>query len=395
MTPGRPLLLLLAALHVAAFPVFAGEQAGRGVTPAEVATLRAVASGTEDLDFRLAAIAKLGQVGDPGTIEFLFGICDRETEARLRKGCWKAITETIRRHPTPAHYAGFRTLLNHLQGNNRIRLISCVAEVGSPEGGKFLSNLLGMDPDLDPAVLSGMLQMPELVADSIAMTRLQSLLGAADPLIRRDAAHVAGKLEELGSVPHLIRLLDDEVASVQQSALWGLRNISGLRLPHDAARWSFWYAEEMRWWKEESERCFEQLDSENPAEVVAAINDLAQRTLYKDRVADRLTALTDADSDSVRLAAGAALASLGVGSAMNQNFSGGLGVGQGPRVERVLALATKPKESQVRAAKEAEADTGASRISPLAVFGGLLVLILGLRLVGLTPDFFRSLLHRG
>ena len=94
--------------------------------------------------------------------------------------------------------------------------------------------------------------------------------------------------------------------------LSALRTISGVNLPGDAAAWQDWLRREKQWTAESSKEALARLESEDAAEVVAAVHELSRHPLHRERFAPPLAALlAEHASPVVRAQVCLALARLG------------------------------------------------------------------------------------
>jgi HEAT repeat protein len=348
-------------------------------TAEEVRSLLVLAGGTGPLADRTTAIRRLGEIGDLDSVVSILTISLRDPQ--VRRPSWAAVTGILRRHSEPDHYRLVYDLFSRVPPDCRIRLASCVADADSVHGARLLSDLLGPDRDLDSALLSGLLRMNGVTEDPLIMERIRNVLRSEHDHLRRDAAHVLGSLEDQNSIPALIELLGDRNTSVRDGAHWSLRNISGLTLPANVARWRYWYAQETRWWTEQSDAAIADLDSGNPGRIVAAIHALSQRSLHRDDVEELLRSLSDHDSEAVRSAMASAL--VAIGAEPDRPLGSGMGLGDGTTVAMVNSTSrpVDPTLLEAPPQKTKEPENTTSNWL-LHVAGGFLILALLTRVLG-------------
>jgi len=389
--PLRTALFQLAFLLLLLNPGVAGAtEAGTEVVPPEaIRSLVAVAGGTGDLATRTTAMRRLGEVGQLDSIVHILRISLRDP--KIRRPSWAAATGILKRHNEPTDYLEVYKLFNLVPPETRIRLASCVADADSIYGARLLSDILGPDPELDQALLSGLHRMTGVTEEPSIMAKLRCVLNSDHDYLRRDAAHVMGSFKDYESIPDLIALLRDDNRAVREGAYWSLRNISGLSMPANAARWSYWYQQETEWWERKADEAAADLSSENPARIMAAIQALAQRSLHRDQVEGLLRSVSEHEFESVRWAVESAL--VAIGAEPDRTLGGTCGLGGGAAVEMVETASTlRPDRSIPAPAKEIvePSESGSSWL--LWLGGAFLSLALFTRVLGMwSADQFHSL----
>ena len=363
---------------------------GTGVAaPETVRGLVSMAGGAGDLATRTAAIRRLGEVGELDSIVHILRISLGDPE--IRRPAWAATTNILERHPEPSHYVEVYNLFNRVPPDARIRLASCVADADSIHGARLLSDILGPDPELDQALLSGLLRMTGVTQDPSIMAKLRGVLGSNRDHLRRDAAHVLGSLKDYESIPNLIALLGDGHQAVRKGAHWSLRNISGLSLPPNAARWRYWYQRETKWWVKKSDEAAADISSGSPARIVAAIHSLAERSLHRDQAEKLLRSVSEHKSESVRGAVHSAL--VAIGAEPDRTLGRTCSLGGGGTVAMVESTARLGPTPPIPAsAREIVEPPDSPSHWLLWLSGSILFLVLFTRVLGLwSTDQLRAL----
>lgn len=381
-------VLTTIALAVLASAAYAGPSGDR--EKMDVGQLVTIADGTPSDEIRREVVSELGSKGGLDAVVPLLNLAERNWEARRLS--WAAVIRILERHDDTGSYSRVASMLPALSHEGRARLLSCVADAGSENGRRLLAGTLGSDPSLDPVVISGLERMPGVADDSEAVAGLRTLLRSDRPDLRRDAARALGRIGDIDSLRTLAELLGEDDAVVKKEAHWALKNISGLEFPPDSARWKLWVEEELRFWEEDGEDSLSRLRSNDPAEIIRGIRELAPHTLHRGLVRGEFEALLEHSSPQVRNAARAALAPkkpglLGGGGG---GGVGGMAGSAGENVRPARWAGTRPRQSPRRA----EEESGSSSYL-LLLAGCLVVLVLLLRVNGrLSPDSLRRIFAR-
>ncbi len=194
-------------------------------------------------------------------------------------------------------WAKLRGLLGELPLALLARLLAVVGRSDSPEKLESLLAFLGHDAKLDAAALSQIARDRERPSTTLApesMARLRALLGAPHGPTREQAALVAGRLEDEEATSALLALLEDESHGARANARWALKRISGLDYRAEDPRWRRWYEAELQWWAECAPALLQALHSSDRVELVAAVNELAKRRLFRKDLVQELAPLTRA-----------------------------------------------------------------------------------------------------
>jgi hypothetical protein len=139
--------------------------------------------------------------------------------------------------------------------------------------------------------------------DERTVSLVRRLVADSDGEILSEAELAAGKLGDYASIPRLIELLASPRRSVRANALWSLRRLTLLDLRDDPAHWRAWYREESAWWAHDSKRVLQKLASADPADVKAALTEVAKRSIRREELAlETLRALERGDAGIAALA---------------------------------------------------------------------------------------------
>jgi HEAT repeat protein len=177
-----------------------------------------------------------------------------------------------------------------------------------------LAAVLGRDPDLDGLVLTQMGRLGGLADPLEAWDVCYAVRGFLDDRrtgVRREAIVTLGKLRDGEATPQLLALLDDEQAGLRKSALWALKEITGIDLGEDPARWRAWYREELVWWEQDYPGVVEVLRHGSPEEIGPAVATLTLKRLFRNSIADDLKQLLSHEAPELRVRACVALRELG------------------------------------------------------------------------------------
>jgi hypothetical protein len=186
----------------------------------------------------------------------------------------------------------------------RSEVIRAVGESGRSEGLAWLGGELA-----EPALVAPALREIARLAEGAARHEatevaplVRPFVQHAEPGERRHAVRALGVLEDVGAVPLLIDLLEQEGDSgLGRMAHASLQRIAGWKLPPQAGAWRSWYGEQDRWWREQAPLHLEHLTSEDDARVVAAVHALSAQRLFRHEIAQRLAgALGSHPSAAVR-----------------------------------------------------------------------------------------------
>jgi len=107
-------------------------------------------------------------------------------------------------------------------------------------------------------------------------------------------------LGDLGSIPAFIELLSSEDAALRGTALWSLRELTGLPFAGDPKRWNHWYQEEQEWMRRERAEAFRRLYSRDAGSVQRALVEISRHPLAREDLALALGALLESPLPAMR-----------------------------------------------------------------------------------------------
>jgi HEAT repeat protein len=203
----------------------------------------------------------------------------------------EALTEVLRREGVRPHELSWLVeAAEPLTG----AVVRAVGRAGDPAGLTWLAARLE-DPTLVSAAVqeigrlasAGRGDRPAFVADAV-----HPLLQSGDEPLQRAAIRALGALGQPSSIARLVALLEHAPSTGEQRMIVAaLQSISGVPLPADPAGWRQWYERERRWRDEEGAAAVARLDLEDPAAIVAAVQELAGHPLFRDQLAPPLVVL--------------------------------------------------------------------------------------------------------
>ncbi|MCP3917440.1 MAG: hypothetical protein GY711_17985 [bacterium] len=198
------------------------------------------------------------------------------------------------------------------------RVLLVAGATQKPEALVFIARVLKTPSDLDGVALAQISLLADYARPGDSGTMGELLvrrLYSNDGQLRKAAAIAAGSLRCDAAVPVLIRHLDSETRGERENAGWALRRITGQAYQTREA-WDTWYAVEVEWFLRSAEDTFDQLVSDDMAEVLAAIRVISRRRLQRERLVAELLTAFDHPHPTVRAMAAASMGHLGCTSAL-------------------------------------------------------------------------------
>ena len=189
-------------------------------------------------------------------------------------------------------------------------MLRAVGAAPSSSALSFLGERLDEAPELELIVLAQIGRVAAALRTPCAervQTAVLMHLMSADPALRREACLTAGRMECLNAVSDLIDLLRDKDGGVRSNAHWALERLTGKSLAAEPDRWRTWYWNETRWWQEEAPALIDQVRSDDPTQISAAMRKFSSHKLHRHELAKELVSLLDYENDSVVRQACAAL----------------------------------------------------------------------------------------
>ena len=120
------------------------------------------------------------------------------------------------------------------------------------------------------------------------LAAVRSKILADEPDVRRSAIVAAGRLRDEAAFEDLVRMLVDQPQLVSASARWSLHAISGVDLGAEGQAWLDWRERELTWLSEQAPALLEDLQSQVPGVVLAAVSEALRHPLHRHVVADAL-----------------------------------------------------------------------------------------------------------
>lgn len=117
---------------------------------------------------------------------------------------------------------------------------------------------------------------------------LRPLLSEGRPELARSVARTLGELGDADGAPLLVDLLESPSEALREDAHWALKRMSRAAYPADVGLWRRWHEAEHAWWSERSEQAFRDLERGSLRERLTALQALADRTLHRDEIAERI-----------------------------------------------------------------------------------------------------------
>ncbi|MCP3917477.1 MAG: hypothetical protein GY711_18185 [bacterium] len=254
----------------------------------------------------------LARAGTARDVELTFELAaphpavSRRDHRRIQDDLVATLAEILRRED--ASHARLSRLFREIPSVNQASLLEAVGDAPSPASMRFLAARLGESP-LDGLVLTQLGLVALDVAtplDEMSLVRVRPFLRHETATTRSQAAQALGRLDDYGSIAGLIELLADEHAGTRRMAHWSLRSITAMTYSLEPNRWRMWFQNESRWWEERSPAVLERLNSRRVVDVVAAINEVAKKRLYRRELTPLLVPLLrDRDERIVRMACSA------------------------------------------------------------------------------------------
>ncbi|MFN0206678.1 MAG: HEAT repeat domain-containing protein [Planctomycetota bacterium] len=198
------------------------------------------------------------------------------------------------------HYSYIRECLEKASPAVQLGLIGALGQTGSREGTQLLCDRLGRAAEFDRFILQqiGKRTGPlPVMAEDRNFDMIRRYLDSNDPLVAREAALAAGRLEAAGCTEALIKLLDSENMSIRENAYWAVLQITGLRFRLDKRKWTRWFEDEQLWWHTRGEAFITKLSAADRTEKAAIINELAGHRLFRKELTNALVQHLELETD--------------------------------------------------------------------------------------------------
>jgi hypothetical protein len=293
-------------------------EALRALPSAAVArSLTEACAGDSPLDQRLVGLHLVAEVGEGAPAV----ACWREIgkgieEIHLRRAYVRAQLESALARCLERSAAAFEPFARGLRDWDAKlypAIMHACTQANRRQGVEVLAALRGNGRELDLELLDNLSLLAAATRGGLSELELswvRGFLGDPDPGVRTRALLALGRVCDPASASALVDALGDADEGVAQAALWSLRHVSGLSLGGEAEGWRSWMRAEGRWGDAERARCFQALDSKDPAPAVEALSELARHPLYRHESAAAISGSCERAEPAVQRAACAALQQL-------------------------------------------------------------------------------------
>jgi len=241
---------------------------------------------------QLAAVHALGAVGAAGDLRKIVELVPRKsgassplsTEAREAV---KAACEAILLRDRDA-YGALKDMMHRIDPEVGRPLLDALGSTRNPRALEVLREAARSQATLRPQVAAMAAKCG--VSNDAAVDReftswLESELKEARPEYARVILQALGALDDGACVPTLIARLEDPDRGIADSALWGLKKISGLGFPALPASWNAWYLAETSWHDRVRPRLQQNLVSGDTARIVEALRGYAEHRTHRAQLA--------------------------------------------------------------------------------------------------------------
>lgn len=286
--------------------------------PAVARAIEEACAGEVPFEQRLVGLHLLAEAGQGReAVACWHSIVTGVEEIHLHRAYVRAQLETALANCLTRSAAGFETLRGKVRSWERRLLPSIVhacVQAKRRQGVDVLFDLHAVDRELDLELLA---TLPGLAAETVGGLDdlrdgwIAGFLADPDADVRSRAALALGKLRDPGNANRLVDALADSEPSVVQSALWALKQLSGVQILSERADWQSWLDDERRWSNEDRPRSIEGLAAQDPARVVTALRELSQHPLYRHASAAAIAEVREREEPEVLCAACVALRELG------------------------------------------------------------------------------------
>ncbi|MDZ4774783.1 MAG: HEAT repeat domain-containing protein [Planctomycetota bacterium] len=277
------------------------------MNPREVAAhVAAAASGEASIDVRLVAMRVLECVGANGGFDawaqILDGVLPEQfSRAYVQGPCERALAAVVSRDGSSI--SGLKTRLQKLAPALQPLVLRALAASRRPQAVGVLTAFLGQSHDLDLVVLSCVGRLVEEALGDLPeedLTWIRPFAEDTDWRVRREAMLVLGRVSDWRSHAVITRALADEQRLVQQAAHWALARMTRADFAFDAGAWSTWFEHEIVWYELNGPRFERAIASQDPADVLEGVRELAGHTLFRHDAARTIaTLLASPQSDLV------------------------------------------------------------------------------------------------
>jgi len=194
----------------------------------------------------------------------------------------------------------------------RLSLLAGVGASGDARGAELLAHVLDTDEEHAPAALA---QAQRIGASSDPMAHrwlcdeLRERLESDSASMRIAAVRALGAQRDWRSIERMLELLEEDDENQRTSVLWALRRATKLEW-RGLDSWRAWHTAESRWREERLEHVLDQLASNAPKQVLAALAEAAAHPLFAERTAPWAVDALASTNTLLRISAADALARL-------------------------------------------------------------------------------------
>jgi HEAT repeat protein len=163
--------------------------------------------------------------------------------------------------------------------------------VRSTRGIDLLASWIGLQPEADGELLEQLGRVAGeggLAVTPEALAAVRSRLGAGEPDVRRSAIVAAGRLRDEEAFEELAGMLADPSELVASNARWSLQEICGVDLGTEGQAWLDWRERERAWLAEQAPALLEDLSSDVPGVVLAAVAEALRHPFHRHALAEAL-----------------------------------------------------------------------------------------------------------
>lgn len=271
--------------------------------------------GSQDLGTRTAMIEVLGALGGADELEQLLApaLLLEETELadELRAALREALARLLARDERA--FTRLAALLRRQRPQLVPPVLFALGDAGDERGLAILDEVLNFHPDQGQLAASQVPRIGRSLAPEVNRQLADRLHWMLDPARLgecRAAVLALGVLRDHEAVPALIGFLEGDHAGLRDTALWSLREMTGLAFAADATLWRRWHERELAWFRTDLRGIPARLRSGEPAVVVAALRDLGERRMRREELALEVLPVLERPEADLRALACATLARL-------------------------------------------------------------------------------------
>lgn len=265
-------------------------------------------------DERRAAVAFLGAVGKANDFPELFRLVAAPEGAALAadmESAFRRAARTVMQHDRRSAEQ-LISLRRQLPEGLLTSLILATGEAREVHGLRFLSEVAYWHEELIQLVMAQVRLLGpsgDPAIDDALRSRLRPYLDPAQPGPCRAAVLALTALKDRDAIAPMIALLTCDSSGIAEGALWGLRQITGLKLSSPES-WSRWFQAEQVWLLRRRPAEFSRLQSNDPGEAADALRVIWTHPLAHDELRTALPELLSSRWPAIRALACRTLADL-------------------------------------------------------------------------------------